>query len=339
MRRLRAADGSGPDRRITDQTIFTMNRLFALCASGLLLASCAGKTGSYELIPYPNHLTPRAGEFAAAGAAVACDERLDEASRAVVEEFAARLSEASGAESAVTYEALPAAGGFRFLVDESLAPERYRLDVTTDGAEVRASSLRGFLYAVQTIKQLLPAALYGGAPAVESEWTLPCVEIDDAPRFGYRGLMLDVARHFFDAAQVKKIIDLMAFHKLNTLHWHLTDDQGWRIEIKRYPRLTEYGSIRKGTVVKKNWDQYDGVPYGGYYTQEEIRDVVAYAASRGITVIPEIDLPGHMLAALACYPELGCTGGPYEVWRRCATACGRGCWCAISRITRLWGIR
>ena len=196
MRRLRAADGSGPDRRITDQTIFTMNRLFALCASGLLLASCAGKTGSYELIPYPNHLTPRAGEFAAAGAAVACDERLDEASRAVVEEFAARLSEASGAESAVTYEALPAAGGFRFLVDESLAPERYRLDVTTDGAEVRASSLRGFLYAVQTIKQLLPAALYGGAPAVESEWTLPCVEIDDAPRFGYRGLMLDVARHF-----------------------------------------------------------------------------------------------------------------------------------------------
>ena len=161
MRRLRAADGSGPDRRITDQTIFTMNRLFALCASGLLLASCAGKAGSYELIPYPNHLTPRAGEFAAAGAAVACDERLDEASRAVVEEFAARLSEASGAESAVTYEALPAAGGFRFLVDESLAPERYRLDVTTDGAEVRASSLRGFLYAVQTIKQLLPAALYG----------------------------------------------------------------------------------------------------------------------------------------------------------------------------------
>ena len=320
MRRLRAADGSGPDRRITDQTIFTMNRLFALCASGLLLASCAGKTGSYELIPYPNHLTPRAGEFAAAGAAVACDERLDEASRAVVEEFAARLSEASGAESAVTYEALPAAGGFRFLVDESLAPERYRLDVTTDGAEVRASSLRGFLYAVQTIKQLLPAALYGGAPAVESEWTLPCVEIDDAPRFGYRGLMLDVARHFFDAAQVKKIIDLMAFHKLNTLHWHLTDDQGWRIEIKRYPRLTEYGSIRKGTVVKKNWDQYDGVPYGGYYTQEEIRGVVAYAASRGITVIPEIDLPGHMLAALACYPELGCTGGPYEVWGRWGVA-------------------
>ena len=320
MRRLRAADGSGPDRRITDQTIFTMNRLFALCASGLLLASCAGKTGSYELIPYPNHLTPRAGEFAAAGAAVACDERLDEASRAVVEEFAARLSEASGAESAVTYEALPAAGGFRFLVDESLAPERYRLDVTTDGAEVRASSLRGFLYAVQTIKQLLPAALYGGAPAVESEWALPCVEIDDAPRFGYRGLMLDVARHFFDAAQVKKIIDLMAFHKLNTLHWHLTDDQGWRIEIKRYPRLTEYGSIRKGTVVKKNWDQYDGVPYGGYYTQEEIRGVVAYAASRGITVIPEIDLPGHMLAALACYPELGCTGGPYEVWGRWGVA-------------------
>ena len=300
-----------------------MNRLFTLLASSLLLVSCAGggETNTYELIPYPNQLTPRSGKYSVADAPFTCDERLDEASRAVIEEFATRLSETSQAEHVLSYVADPAAGeGFRFVVDETLAAERYHLDVTRSGVTVRASALPGFLYAVQTIKQLLPLAFFGGEPVASDLWTLPCVEIDDAPRFGYRGLMLDVARHFFPKEEVKKIIDLMAFHKLNRLHWHLTDDQGWRVEIKRYPRLTEYGSIRKGTVVKKNWDQYDGVPYGGYYTQDEIREVVAYAAARGITVIPEIDLPGHMLAALACYPELGCTGGPYEVWGRWGVA-------------------
>ena len=125
---------------------------------------------------------------------------------------------------------------------------------------------------------------------------------------------LDVSRHFFSTDEVKKYIDMMSIHKMNTLHWHLTDDQGWRIEIRKYPRLTEVGSIRKGTVIRKEWGHYDGIPYGGYYTQEQIKDVIDYAAAQGITIIPEIDLPGHMLAALAAYPELGCTGGPYEVW-------------------------
>lgn len=288
-----------------------MNRLLALFVSSLLLASCAGKTNTYELIPYPNELTPRSGTYAVAGAAFTCDERLDEASRAVVEEFAARLSEATQAGSAVSYVADPAAGeGFRFIVDEALDAERYQLDVAASGVTVRASSLPGFLYAVQTVKQLLPAAFFGGEADAATAWTLPCVAIDDAPRFAYRGLMLDVARHFFSKEEVEKIIDLMAFHKLNRLHWHLTDDQGWRIEIKRYPRLTEFGSIRKGTVVKKNWDQYDGVPYGGYYTQDEIREVVAYAAARGITVIPEIDLPGHSRTIGAVHPEIRCNYAP-----------------------------
>lgn len=286
-----------------------MNRLLALFVSSLLLASCAGKTNTYELIPYPNELTPRSGTYAVAGAAFTCDERLDEASRAVVEEFAARLSEATQAGSAVSYVADPAAGeGFRFIVDEALEAERYQLDVAASGVTVRASSLPGFLYAVQTVKQLLPAAFFGGEADAATAWTLPCVAIDDAPRFAYRGLMLDVARHFFSKEEVEKIIDLMAFHKLNRLHWHLTDDQGWRIEIKRYPRLTEFGSIRKGTVVKKNWDQYDGVPYGGYYTQDEIREVVAYAAARGIDVIPELDMPGHLMGAQQGYPWITCTG-------------------------------
>lgn len=298
-----------------------MNRLLTFFASSLLLASCTPETNSYELIPYPNQLTPRSGSYDVSGAAFLCDERMDEASRAVVEEFASRLSEASGAENSLTYAAAPASGdGFRFMIDESLAPEHYRIDVSRKGVAVHASSLPGFLYAVQTLKQLLPTAIYGGEAADPTDWKLPCVEIDDQPRFGYRGVMIDVARHFFSKEEMMKIVDLMAFHKLNRLHWHLTDDQGWRIEIKRYPRLTEYGSVRKQTVVKKNWNQYDGVPYGGFYTQDEIREVVAYAASRGITVIPEIDLPGHMLAALACYPELGCTGGPYEVWGRWGVA-------------------
>ena len=122
------------------------------------------------------------------------------------------------------------------------------------------------------------------------------------------------SRHFFSTDEVKKYIDMMSIHKMNTLHWHLTDDQGWRIEIRKYPRLTEVGSIRKGTVIRKEWGHYDGIPYGGYYTQEQIKDVIDYAAAQGITIIPEIDLPGHMLSALAAYPELGCTGGPYDVW-------------------------
>ena len=194
------------------------------------------------------------------------------------------------------------------------------LNVDGEGIEVRASQFPGFLYALQSLEQLLPAAVYGTEPAPDAAWEVPCVKIADAPRFAYRGMHLDVARHFFSVDEVKRYIDVMAIHKLNTLHWHLTDDQGWRIEIKRYPELTAVGSIRKATVVRKEWGTYDGTPYGGFYTQDEIRDVVKYAADRGVTVIPEIDLPGHMLAALTAYPELGCTGGPYEVWGRWGVA-------------------
>jgi hexosaminidase len=143
---------------------------------------------------------------------------------------------------------------------------------------------------------------------------LPAVTITDAPQFGYRGMHLDVSRHFFPADSVKVYIDMLALHNINRFHWHLSDDQGWRIEIKRYPELTEKGSIRKETMIGKTWNQYDNTPYGGYYTQDEVRDIVAYAADRHITIVPEIDLPGHMQGALHCYPNLGCTGGPYEVW-------------------------
>ena len=289
-------------------------------AAGIALCSCGSHDPQIAIVPYPNHLEAGRGTYRVTDRPVTCDSRTDERTQRAVVGFAARLATVTGGTNPVTVADEMPASGIRFVTDESLPAEGYELNVDGEGIEVRASQFPGFLYALQSLEQLLPAAVYGTEPAPDAAWEVPCVKIADAPRFAYRGMHLDVARHFFDAAQVKKIIDLMAFHKLNTLHWHLTDDQGWRIEIKRYPRLTEYGSIRKGTVVKKNWDQYDGVPYGGYYTQEEIRGVVAYAASRGITVIPEIDLPGHMLAALACYPELGCTGGPYEVWGRWGVA-------------------
>ena len=290
-----------------------MNRFFAFVLAVMLCASC-GKSGrNYDIIPFPESLTPRAGAFDAAKAAYTLDPSMDEASRAFVTEFAAELASAAGTEA--VFAENPQAG-FVFKVEESLPAESYVLDIDSKRAIVKASSLRGFVYAVQTVKQLLPVDIFGREPAPSADWSVPCAYIEDSPRFGYRGLEIDVARHFFDVAQMKKILNLMTLHKLNTLHWHLTDDQGWRIEIKKYPRLTEYGSIRKQTMIRKEWGHYDGVPYGGYYTQDEIRDVVAYAAARGITVIPEIDLPGHMQAALACYPELGCTGGPYEVWQQ-----------------------
>ena len=191
--------------------------------------------------------------------------------------------------------------------DDSLPNEAYKISVRGKKIIVKASSDNGFLYAMQTLDQLTDEA-----------GRVPCVEIYDAPRFAYRGMHLDVARHFFGVDQVKKYLDIMAIHKMNTFHWHLTDDQGWRVEIKRYPKLTEFGSMRKETAIGKGWYdvKYDGIPHGGYFTQDEVKEIVAYAASKGITVIPEIDVPAHMLAAVASYPELCCTGEQHDVWGR-----------------------
>ena len=288
-----------------------MNRLLLSIMTGILIAACAGTENRYDVIPYPETLVPQAGRFDVRKTAFGCDDSMDEASKAYVVEFAGELAQAAGVKTGVFKNVNNT--NFNFTVDATLPAEGYVLDIDRRKVSVSASSLNGFIYAVQTVKQLLPVAIYGHETVVDADWSLPCVHIEDSPRFGYRGLEIDVARHFFDVAQMKRILNLMTLHKLNTLNWHLTDDQGWRIEIKKYPRLTEYGSIRKQTMIRKEWNNYDGVPYGGYYTQDEIRDVVAYAAARGIDIIPEIDLPGHMQAALACYPELGCTGGPYEV--------------------------
>lgn len=196
------------------------------------------------------------------------------------------------------------------LNSEITNPEGYKLSTSAEGIRIEGQTENGVFYGIQTLRKSIPAVAQGAT------LLLPAGEINDAPRFAYRGMMLDVGRHFFPVEFIKEYIDLLALHNMNTLHWHLTEDQGWRIEIKKYPKLTEIGSTRNRTVIGHNTDQYDNTPYGGFYTQDEAREIVRYAQERYITIIPEIDLPGHMLAALASYPELGCTGGPYEVCPR-----------------------
>lgn len=297
-----------------------MKKLLLLLAAGISVCSCNQRHSEVSIVPYPNSMEVGKGNFDLKNQPMVCDSRADEKTQRAVAEFADRLATISGGTNPLTVADQVPASGIRFVVDEALPAEGYTMDVTKDGLEVRASHFSGFFYALQSLKQLLPVAIYGTEPLPDATWEVPCVSIEDAPRFAYRGMHLDVSRHFFGVEEVKRYLDVMAIHKLNTLHWHLTDDQGWRIEIERYPDLTRVGSIRKATVVRKDWDTYDNTPYGGFFTQDEIRDVVQYAAERGITVIPEIDLPGHMLAALTAYPELGCTGGPYEVWGRWGVA-------------------
>lgn len=187
--------------------------------------------------------------------------------------------------------------------------EAYKINVMPQKVVISGRTPAGVFYGVQTLRKSLPIL----RPTEHEPVLLPSVSIADAPRFPYRGMMLDCSRHFFPISFVKRFIDLIALHNMNVFHWHLTDDQGWRIEIKKYPKLTEIGSKRSGTIMGHNSDVDDGQPYGGFYTQQEAKDIVEYARQRHITVIPEIDMPGHMKAALAAYPEFGCTGGPYEV--------------------------
>lgn len=191
--------------------------------------------------------------------------------------------------------------------------EGYRVEIGSDGITVTGSAPDGVFYGIQMLRKSLPGAMSAG------KVVLPAAVVEDRPHFSYRGAHFDVCRHFFTVDEVKEYIDMMSLHNMNTLHWHITDDQGWRVEMDAYPELVEKGSVREETLVghlNDRPEKYDGKPYGGYYTKEEIRDVVKYAADRYIDIVPEVDLPGHMQAALTAYPELGCTGGPYKVWTK-----------------------
>ena len=199
-----------------------------------------------------------------------------------------------------------ASEGIVLKLNEGQASEGYTITVDADRVLVEATSPAGIFYGIQTIRKAVPVEM--GAVV-----GFPAGVITDAPRFAYRGAHLDVCRHFFSVDSVKTYIDMLVLHNMNKFHWHLTEDQGWRMEIKQFPKLTEIGSVRNGTMIRKDWNSNDSIQYGGFYTQDECREIVKYAADRYITVIPEIDMPGHMVAAVTAYPELGCTGGPYEV--------------------------
>lgn len=292
--------------------------LFALCST---LSGC-GKVipadTEIAVVPKPERVTEGQGVFpltvSTRVALLFDDERLPYVTAALDEV----LAPVFGRGLEVLEADIPVAEAVNIIRDEGMPADAYRLEVAPGRVDIVAGGAQGAFYAVQTLRQLIPVAAYDvtNVRAVE----LPVVTIEDKPCLGYRGMMLDVCRHFFTVDEVKEAIDLMAMHKLDVFHWHLTDDQGWRIEIKKYPKLTEVGSVRKRTLIGRDpggeYDEnckYDETPYGGFYTQDEIRDVVDYAAKRFITVIPEVEFPGHAVGALASYPWLGCTGEQYEV--------------------------
>ena len=276
----------------------------------------------YEIVPRPALLEPLGGTFELDGRvrAVLSHPR-DPGLRAAAEFWLSGVRNATGLDLPIAEDLAPGSPGtVSFVLDESsdeAGAESYRLRVDSAEIVLSAGTSTGIFYGVQTLRQLLPVAFEAGTGS-EGGWSIPAVRIEDSPRFPYRGMHLDVGRHVFPVEFIKKYLDLLALYKLNTFHWHLTEDQGWRIEIKKYPRLTEVGAYRKETILEKNFDPYvgDGIRYGGFYSQDEVRDVVAHAAERHITVIPEIEMPGHSLAALAAYPELACTEGPFEVGTR-----------------------
>lgn len=289
-----------------------MRKTITIAVALLMLFSCTReKTAQpFAVIPYPAEVEFSSGIFDLVKARFTMEEQVSDSAAAYIGKFADELSTVSGRK--IKLSRGTADKGVIFKTDNTIKKEGYTIDVTPEALNVAASSYSGFVYAIQTIRQMLPAEIYGGKRA-KADYVVPCVHISDSPRFSYRGVLIDVGRHFYDVDEIKKCLDIMSVYKENVLHWHLTEDQGWRFESKKYPRLTEVGSIRHGSQIDYNPEHLRPEDHGGFYTQDQMRDVVAYAAERGINVIPEIDLPGHMLSALASYPELGCTGGPYEV--------------------------
>lgn len=261
----------------------------------------AGNPANYEVVPLPQSIVMQKGEpfILEAGVEILATADLQQEA-----EFLKQyLKEVTWNDLPIVQKRTKKVRYIELAVSPNVKEaEGYLLTVNQKGVTILGGSAAGVFYGIQTLRK-----------AVKKGPIMNPVIITDAPRFTWRGMHLDCSRHFFSVDFVKKFIDLLALHNMNRFHWHLTDDQGWRIEIKKWPKLISVGSKRSGTIIGTNSDIDDGIPYGGYYTQDEAREVVAYAAARHITVIPEIDMPGHMLAALASYPELGCTGGPYQV--------------------------
>ena len=287
--------------------------------------TCAAHAAEPAIIPQPEHMTVQAGSFVfGPETQIICDSRINNVSVETARLLAEFLRRSTGLPLAskvvvgFSKEAVP--GAIKLTTegaDPSLGDEGYELIVKPDSVLIRAPAEAGLFYGAVTLAQLLPPEIFASNAVAGVKWEAPCVEIKDKPRFQWRGMLWDVSRHFYTKEEVEKVLDALCLHKINVLHWHLVDDQGWRIEIKRYPKLTEVGAWRKD-IGTKNWGMDaksskaygpDG-RYGGFYTQDDIREVVSYAAARHITIVPEIEMPGHSGAALASYPEFSCTGSP-----------------------------
>lgn len=284
----------------------------ALAAMAFLLPStAAGQTADFNIIPRPQQVNvSNDSPFTLNAKTVISLGTNSQDMKRNANMLVSYIEQATGIRPAIGKSKNGAA--IILTIDKTIAnAEGYKLDTDAKQIRIAGASAAGVFYGIQTLRKSLP--LVNGKA---SKVSIPAVHIADAPRFAYRGTHLDVSRHFVTADSVRQFIDMLALHNINRFHWHFTDDQGWRIEIKKYPLLTQIGSKRAQTVIGHNSGKYDGKPYSGFYTQKQIRDIVKYAADRYITIVPEIDLPGHMQAALAAYPDMGCTGGPYEVWQK-----------------------
>ncbi|MCC8118268.1 MAG: beta-N-acetylhexosaminidase [Bacteroidales bacterium] len=289
-----------------------MRKTFFIMALGALVCSCsqpAEQTADYQVVPLPQviDVAADASPFVLKSStkiAVANDSLIREAQ--FLQEYVADLTghqlkiEPNADKNVIRVEAT---------LDNS-NPDAYQISVDKDQIVINGATNAGTFYGIQTLRKAIPEQL------IPSNVAFPAGMVAAAPRFGYRGAHLDIARHPMEVDSVKSFIDMIAMHGINKFHWHLTDDQGWRIEIKKYPKLAEIASYRPGTMVGNNWEEFDTIPVSGCLTQEQAKDIVRYAAECHIQVIPEIDLPGHMVAALEAYPELGCTGGPYKAWQK-----------------------
>ena len=290
-----------------------------MCVLLSATAGLAAETNSPGLLPVPQKMTLGEGVFK-----LGPDTRIyvDSASRSTGEWLAARLRQATGYNFKIRSKSRATNainGGILLTTNQAkahLGAEGYELAVATNSVVIRAPGAAGLFYGSQTLLELLPPEIFVTNHLTNVDWQMPCAQIEDWPRFQWRGFMLDVSRHFYNKTEVEQVVDLMAQEKLNTFHWHLVDDQGWRIEIKKYPRLTRVGAWRTNigwglNPMSSTAYGPDG-RYGGFYTQKDIREVVAYAAARHITIVPEIEMPGHSAGALAPYPQYSCTGGPFN---------------------------
>ncbi|MFT3738361.1 MAG: beta-N-acetylhexosaminidase [Breznakibacter sp.] len=292
-----------------------MRRIFKGWLS-LAMFAALSVNAQVSIVPAPQHLKMGKGVFILKPGTKIVYQPADGEAAGLAQYLKSQLSQSTGFDLAT----LPASGGadrvVALAVDKKLSDnaEAYTLEVQKNNVLIKGASRAGLFYGIQSFIQLAYPAV-----AKKGGIEIPALLVQDAPQFRWRGMHLDVSRHFYSVDFVKKMLDMMAFHKLNTFHWHLTDDQGWRIEIKKYPELTTISSVRKETMVGHYVEVnqiFDGKPYGGFYTQDQIREVVEYAKELCITVVPEIEMPGHAVAALSAYPQLSCTGGPFDVYTK-----------------------